>query len=143
MGYRLELSVATEAKLGRAPDGIPFAWLYSPWEETPVCRTTDFGVIHHGSKRDGASVVAREIPDQGIKMYPVSWEEDRFERYLHRAADLADFIPLGRLGLYKYVTIDSTFAMIERLLEQLPRYLTADAGGRYNILKNIRGDWSD
>ena len=37
----------------RAPDGVPFAWLYTPWPETPVCRTTDFGVIHHGPERSG------------------------------------------------------------------------------------------
>ena len=39
-----------EARLGRAPDGVPFAWLYTAWAKTPVCRTTDFGVIHQGPR---------------------------------------------------------------------------------------------
>ena len=47
-GYRVELGVSQQAVNGRAPDGVPFAWLYTPWEETPVCRRTDFGVIHQG-----------------------------------------------------------------------------------------------
>jgi UDP-galactopyranose mutase len=142
-GYRLELGAATKAELGQAPDGIPFAWLYTPWEETPVCRTTDFGVIHHGRGRRGASVVAKEIPDRSVHMYPVSWEEGRFERYLAASAKIKGLITLGRLGLYKYVTTDSTFAMIERLLDDLPRYQNADADARFEILKKVRGDWRD
>jgi len=142
-GYRLELGVEKEAALGAAPDGVPFAWLYTPWEETPVCRTTDFGVIHQGRERQGAAVVAKEIPDESVRMYPVSWEEERFGRYLAAAAEIDGLIPLGRLGLYKYVTTDSTFAMIERLFQQLPRYEQADADERFAILKQVRGDWSN
>ena len=32
-GYRVEVEVG-DTELGRAPDGVPFAWLYTPWEET-------------------------------------------------------------------------------------------------------------
>ena len=142
-GYRLELRVEDKPTLGHAPDGIPFAWLYTPWEETPVCRTTDFGVIHQGRDRSGPAVVAREIPDEDVRMYPVSWEEDRFDHYLTALTEIEGLIPLGRLGFYKYVTTDSTFAMIDRLFEQLPRYQQADRDGRYACLKRIRGDWSN
>jgi UDP-galactopyranose mutase len=142
-GYRLEIGVATRAVNGRAPDGVPFAWLYTPWEETPVCRRTDFGVIHHGRERRGAAVVLEEIPDDRVRMYPVWWEEERFDRYLAATAQLRGLIPLGRLGLYKYVTTDSTFGMIERLLAALPHYHRADATERFQIFKQVRGDWSN
>ena len=142
-GYRLELDVATQAAFGNAPDGVPFAWLYTPWEETPVCRTTDFGVIHQGRERQGTTVVAKEIPDKGVRMYPVSWEEERFDRYLAASARIKGLIPLGRLGLYKYVTTDSTFAMIERFLQELPSYQRADPDERLASLKRIRGDWTN
>ena len=52
-GYRIETEVVGAGpgpRLGRAPDGIPFSWVYTPWSDTPVARTTDFGVIHHGAR---------------------------------------------------------------------------------------------
>jgi UDP-galactopyranose mutase len=143
-GYRIEPEVVddpADAELGRAPDGIPFAWLYTPWPETPVCRTTDFGAIHHGRDRSGPSVVLREIVDETVRMYPVWWEAERFERYLGEAARVRGLVPLGRLGLYKYVTVDSTFAMATRFLESLERYLSAQEAGRLELLHELRGDW--
>ena len=142
-GYRLELEESTGASLGQAPDGVPFSWIYTPWEETPVCRTTDFGVIHQGREPREKSVTAKEIPSETVRMYPVSWDKERFDRYLTAASEIPGFVPLGRLGLYKYVTTDSTFAMIERFLEELPAYEKADAQERYGALKRIRGDWSN
>lgn len=143
-GYATSVRVCDDreqAELGRAPDGIPFAWLYTPWPETPVCRTTDFGVIHGGPRWSGPSVVLEEVVDDNVRMYPVWWEDDRFYRYLEEAARVPALVPLGRLGLYKYVTMDSTLAMVHRLLEHLDRYLSAGAADRFEILREIRGDW--
>jgi UDP-galactopyranose mutase len=142
-GYRIVRGVSTEAVNGSAPDGVPFAWLYTPWEETPVCRRTDFGAIHQGRDRKGAAVVLEEIPDERVRMYPVWWEEERFNRYLRATAEIPGLIPLGRLGLYKYVTTDTTYGMVERLVAILPRYRHADANERFEILKHVRGDWSN
>jgi UDP-galactopyranose mutase len=148
-GYRVEVETVSDAdgtRLGEAPDGVPFAWVYTPWAETPVCRTTDFGVIHHGhrdSDRPDSHVVLREIVDDGVRMYPVWWENDRFYKYLSMATSVPGVIPLGRLGLYKYITMDTTYAMASRLLSSLERYLGANAGERFEILRHVRGDWSE
>jgi UDP-galactopyranose mutase len=145
-GYRIETEVVDGAdgtELGRAPDGIPFAWLYSPWPETPICRTTDFGVIHHGPERSEPSVLLREVIDDSVSMYPVWWEADRFYRYLEEATRIARLVPLGRLGLYKYVTMDSTLSMVQRLGEELESYLAAGPEKRFEILRAVRGDWDD
>jgi hypothetical protein len=50
-------------------------------------------------------------------------------------------IPLGRLGLYKYTTMDSTYAMVRRLAASLEDYLRGDAQRRLDILRGVRGDW--
>jgi UDP-galactopyranose mutase len=145
-GYRVRTRVAERdapPELGLAPDGIPFAWLYTPWAETPVCRTTDFGVIHHGPRRSGPSVILEEIVDDAVAMYPVWWEDERLWRYLEEAVGVPGLVPLGRLGLYKYVTMDSTLAMAERLVGSLEDYLAGDAGRRLELLREIRGDWRD
>lgn len=147
-GYRIEVEEIEEsdgARLGSAPDGTPFAWLYTPWAETPVCRTTDFGVLHNTPEdaRREPFVLTREIVDDDVKMYPVWWEAERFDRYLEAAAGADRLVPLGRLGLYKYVTMDSTYAMALRLLDSLERYLAADARERLEILRYVRGDWSE
>jgi UDP-galactopyranose mutase len=88
-------------------------------------------------------VILREIVDDSVSMYPVWWEDERFYRYLEEASRIQGLIPLGRLGLYKYVTMDSTFAMAERLVQSLESYLGADPGQRLEILRGIRGDWRD
>ncbi len=148
-GYRIELDtveVSQESPLGIAPDGIPFAWLYTPWAETPVCRTTDFGVIHHGPLRDngtGPSVLSREIVDDSVRMYPVGWQDTKFYRYLDDATRLAAVIPLGRLGLYKYTTLDSTYSMVRRLADSLEDYLRGTPERRLDILRGVRGDWNN
>ncbi len=148
-GYRIELhtiAASQASPLGVAPDGIPFAWLYTPWAETPECRTTDFGVIHHGPRpedRTEPSVLLREIVDDSVKMYPVGWEDAKFYRYLDDATRLAAVIPLGRLGLYKYTTVDSTYAMVRRLAASLEDYLRGDPARRLDILRGVRGDWNN
>ncbi len=142
-GYRIEIDRASEAANGFAPDGVPFAWVYTPWEDTPVCRTTDFGVIHSGGDRRGDAVILREIPDDDVRMYPVSWEEEKFSRYLDSVSRIDGVIPLGRLGLYKYVTVDSTFAMVERMLLALADYQAGDSDARLAVMRSIRGDWQN
>lgn len=148
-GYRVETTLADPADgppLGVAPDGVPFAWLYTPWPETPVCRTTDFGVIHHGPRmeaRPGPTVLLREIVDDRVRMYPVWWEDARFLRYLDDATRWPNVIPLGRLGLYKYTTMDSTYAMVQRLAASLGDYLSSLPARRAEILRVVRGDWGN
>ena len=142
-GYRVETEVVRKPSLGHAPDGVPFAWLYTPWAETPVCRTTDFGVIHHGNTYSQPSVVLREIPDNSVKMYPVWWEDEKFYAYLRTASTMKGLIPIGRLGMYKYVTMDSTYAMTARLCDSLRDYAEADDAKRLEILRHVRGDWAN
>ena len=146
-GYRIETEVVEEAgpHLGCAPDGIPFSWVYTPWSDTPVARTTDFGVIHHGHDAAGSqpSVVLREIVDDTVRMYPVWWEDDRFYRYLESATATPGVIPLGRLGLYKYVTIDTTYGMVRRMIDQLERYLSGGGAQRFDVMREVRGDWDN
>jgi UDP-galactopyranose mutase len=145
-GYRIEPDVVDGSEgteLGRAPDGTPFAWLYTPWPETPVCRTTDFGVIHDGPERGRPAVILREVVDESVAMYPVWWETERFHRYLHEAARMGHVIPIGRLGLYKYVTMDSTLSMVQRLAGSLDEYMASDPASRFDILRAVRGDWDD
>jgi UDP-galactopyranose mutase len=148
-GYRIEPEVVEGPErewLGCAPDGVPFAWLYTPWPETPVCRTTDFGVIHHGHDgvaRGQPAVVLREIIDDSVPMYPVWWQDETFYRYLTDVTALGPVIPLGRLGLYKYTTMDSTLAMARRLVRSLDRYLDGTPAERFEILREVRGDWGN
>lgn len=145
-GYRTEVQVITgpdRPALGAAPDGVPFAWLYTPWPETEVCRTTDFGVIHNGPAAEGPSVLLREIVDDNVRMYPVWWQDELFYRYLADVSTLGPVIPLGRLGLYKYTTMDSTYSMSLRLVQSVDRYRVANPEERFGLLCRIRGDWHD
>jgi UDP-galactopyranose mutase len=146
-GYRVEAEVIDAGRgpvLGVAPDGVPYSWVYTPWSETPVARTTDFGVIHQGRGADDApSVLLREIVDDRVRMYPVWWEDDRFYGYLRAAATQPGCIPLGRLGLYKYVTMDTTYGMAARMVDQLDVFLAGSAEQRFDAMREVRGDWDN
>jgi UDP-galactopyranose mutase len=144
-GYRTQADVseAPNDRLGLAPDGTPFAWTYTPWLQTPVCRVTDFGVIHHGPDHRGPRVILREIPDPEVRMYPVWWEADHFQAYLNEVARFPGLVPLGRLGMYKYLTMDSTLGMAQRFVTSLEGYLSASESDRASILREIRGDWQN
>jgi UDP-galactopyranose mutase len=100
-------------------------------------------MIHHG--RDGSQprVVLREIPDPSVHMYPVWWEGDRFQAYLEAISEMPGLVPLGRLGMYKYLTMDSTLAMAQRLVEHLDRYLEAPQPERLALLSDVRGGWQN
>ena len=100
-------------------------------------------MIHQGPRPSRPAVLLREIVDDSVPMYPVWWENDRFGRYLEEAVTIQGLIPLGRLGLYKYVTVDSTFAMVERLVACLEDYLRAEPAERLELLREIRGDWQN
>jgi UDP-galactopyranose mutase len=144
-GYRTEAQVVEDDRdrLGTAPDGTPYAWVYTPWPETPVCRTTDFGVIHHGRASSQPRVILREIQDPSVRMYPVWWEAARLQAYLEAASRMRGFVPLGRLGTYKYLTMDSTLAMAQRFVGALDRYVVASAPERLAILAEVRGGWQN
>ena len=93
--------------------------------------------------RPGPTVLMREIVDDRVSMYPVWWEDERFLRYLDDATKLPSVIPLGRLGLYKYTTMDSTLSMVERLAASLGDYLASGPERRVEILRAVRGDWGN
>ena len=76
-------------------------------------------------------------------MYPVWWQDETFYRYLTDVTSLGPVIPLGRLGLYKYTTMDSTYAMSRRLIQRLDRYLEGKPEERFQILREVRGDWGN
>jgi hypothetical protein len=66
-----------------------------------------------------------------------------FDRYLRAVTELGAVIPLGRLGLYKYTTMDSTLAMVTRLVRSLDDYLSGGRATRVRILRDVRGDWNN
>jgi hypothetical protein len=135
--------VSREGRSQWAAGAVPAAHAIQIVGREPVCRATDFGVIHGGPQWSGLSVVLEEVVDDSVRMYPVWWEDERFHRYLAEAARVPGLVPLGRLGLYKYVTMDSTLSMVKRLAECLDGYLSADLGRRFEILREIRGDWQN
>jgi hypothetical protein len=81
----------------------------------------------------------REIVDEQRADVPRSWwQDDILSRYLAAVAELGAVIPVGRLGLYKYTTMDSTLAMAQRLVRALGRYLEGAPAERVKILREVR-----
>ena len=45
--------------------------------------------------------------------------------------------------MYKYLTMDSTLGMAQRLVSSLEEYLSASESQRASILVEIRGEWKN
>ena len=146
-GYRIETEVVDGSggtELGLAPDGIPFAWLYTPWAETPVCRTTDFGVIHHGPERGAArrwssgrssTTRCRCTPSGGrtSASTAICEEASRIRRRSRSGGS-------GSTSTSRWTARSPWSSGWCSLLES---YLAAKPAKRFEILRAIRGDWDE
>ena len=66
-----------------------------------------------------------------------------FNKYLEETAKTKNIITFGRLGLYKYLTSDTTIEMVFRLRKFLNSWKTMSINKRILAYKNIRGDWNN
>jgi UDP-galactopyranose mutase len=145
-GYRIE-PVVLDRKPFNALDGQAIAMTYYPGQEVPWCRVTDYGAFQKklGPPYDTKTIVTYETPDPTIRLYPFTDDKSTalFDRYLRDAAQCPDLVSFGRMGLYKYLTTDTTVEMAFRTLPLIEEWPHMTPERRLRAYQEIRGDWSN
>ncbi|MFC1593797.1 UDP-galactopyranose mutase [Candidatus Omnitrophota bacterium] len=126
----------------------PISMTYFPEKRYPYTRITDYKTFQKKDKSSayhGRIIVTVETPSKKHKLYPFMDEanETLFDDYVRIASDHPQVISLGRKGLYKYLTIDTTTEMILRLRKYLVGWDRLNPSKRYKAYQEIRGDWSN
>jgi UDP-galactopyranose mutase len=145
-GYRIE-PVILDAKPYRRLDGKPVSLTYYPGPEDAFCRVTDYGTFQQKTQApyDTRTIVTYEYPDPRWRLYPFADARNTalFSRYLEQAAQWPCLATFGRMGLYKYLTTDSTVGMAFRLMDCIDRWHGMTPEQRLDAYKVVRGSWND
>jgi UDP-galactopyranose mutase len=112
----------------------------------PQTRTTEYKCFNHKADTApfrGRTLVTVETPvrDSDHRFYPFSdaKNETLFSKYVARASACPKFVTLGRMGLYKYQTLDTTTAQVMRMMRELEGWQSMTASAREEAYARIRG----
>lgn len=145
-GYRIKPKIINRKHFAKL-DGIPLSMIYYPEIHTSQCRVSDYGTFQKKNNfpYNNRTIVTYEIPDNNIRLYPFldKKNDQKFKNYLNLAAKEKSVMSFGRLGLYKYLTTDTTVEMAFRAIEYIDKWKKLDVKGRLNAYKFIRGDWNN
>jgi UDP-galactopyranose mutase len=145
-GYRIE-PVVLDRKPFNNFDGRAVAMTYYPQADVPWCRVTDYGAFQQKTEPpyDTKTIVTYETPDHSTRLYPFTDRESLalFDMYLRDASQSPWLLTFGRMGLYKYLTADTTVEMAFRVLPWLAEWSAMNPDARYNAYRQIRGDWNN
>ena len=104
-------------------------------------RKCNFAVIH--KQLDKGNFIQYHTPTKADKnnkaMYPLTTQdnEDKFDLYLKDICK-TKVMPLGRLGLFKYINMDTAIKMSIESIPVIESYLNMNAEDRYKKLKEVR-----
>ena len=91
------------------------------------------------------TILTIEKPNDKIRLYPRLDEKNisLFNKYLNETAKIKNVISFGRLGLYKYLTSDTTIEMVFRLKKIINMWTIMSSQKRVAAYKKVRGDWNN
>ena len=145
-GYRIDPVILDKPHFNQFDDQA-ISMTYYPQENIPYCRVTDYRTFQKKKRYpyDRRTVVTYEYPDHTIRLYPFTDCKNLalFESYLREASRYPFLLSFGRMGLYKYLTSDTTVEMAFRALDRFDAWGSLDQEHRLNAYKSIRGDWSN
>lgn len=145
-GYRIKTKIIdlnSQSKI----DKSPVSMMYYPEKKYSHCRITNYGSFQQ--KKDypynNKTILTIETPDNSIRLYPQLDQKNifLFDRYLKESAKYKNLVTFGRLGLFKYLTSDTTIEMAFRLLKFIKDWQNMSAQKRYDSYKEIRGGWEN
>lgn len=153
-GYTIE-PVVIEKEYYHPADpmtGRRYSMVYYPEKEVKHCRITEYKSFNHKADHPayrGRTVITIETPSRKARFYPFvdSKNEDKFRKYIEEFSLRSNIIPLGRMGLYKYTTIDTATEQIFRLMDAIgPNFRTWEhmtPSVRTDAYYTIRGSWNN
>lgn len=128
--------------------GKNYSMVYYPEKGVPQTRTTEYKWFNHKADNPeykNRTIITVEIPTKKAKFYPFmnTENEERLKNYLKEIALYPKVVSLGRMGLYKYTTLDTTTAQVFRFIDNFSTWFQMTQNQRYQSYIKIRGDWSN
>jgi len=145
-GYRIRPEIIDRKHFAML-DATPIAMTYYPDLSVPHCRVSDYGSFQKKNDYpyDNRTIVTFETPDNSCRFYPFTDEKNemKFKEYLNLASQEDCVLSFGRMGLYKYLTSDTTVEMAFRAMDYISNWSNLAANNRLKAYFNIRGDWKN
>ena len=145
-GYDIETKIIKKSEAHKL-DNKEISMLYFPEKKFKHCRISNYGSFQ--KKNDYPykthTILTIERPNNKIRLYPTLDEKNTklFKRYLSETAKYGNIISFGRLGLYKYLTSDTTIEMVFRLKKYISSWKKMSPINRVKAYKKIRGGWNN
>lgn len=104
-------------------------------------RKANFKVMHQ-QKSDKSLIQYQEpIPfnENNVPLYPLLTKRNinLFEKYLKEACKSSKIIPVGRLGLYKYLEMGQAISLAMDMIPLIEQWKKLDPEERYNEIMNL------
>ena len=145
-GYKIETKIIKKTEEKKIDNKV-ISMLYFPEKKFTHCRITNYGSFQN--KKDfpynDRTILTIEYPDNSVRLYPFTDKKnlDNFERHIKSLSQINNIVTFGRLGLYKYLTTDTTVEMAFRLIPFIKKWKSLSSEKRFLAYKIVRGDWSN
>jgi UDP-galactopyranose mutase len=104
-------------------------------------RKANFKILHQQKFKN--SWVQYQEPVQALSnnlpMYPINTKENctLFDKYLKEACKSDKIIPIGRLGLYKYLDMDKAISLAIKMIQLIKKWKNLGKNSRYVRIKAL------
>lgn len=120
-----------------------YSMVYYPEKHIPHTRITEyksFNCKENDKVFKGKTIITVETPSKKAKFYPFMDKKNEItlRKYLTLLSEHPTIVSLGRLGLYKYTTTDTTTKQIFNFMRYLPRWKKMSKFERFNAYLDIR-----
>ena len=144
-GYEIKTKIIDKSR-AYSLDKKPISMLYFPEARYKHCRISNYGSFQQ--KKDypynKKTILTIETPNNKIRLYPRLDKKNLnlFKKYLEESSKFSNLITFGRLGLFKYLTSDTTIEMVFRLRKIINKWKTMSTSKRIKAYEIIRGSWN-
>ena len=72
-------------------------------------------------------------------MYPINTRENTtlFNRYLKKACKSKNIIPVGRLGLYRYLDMDQAISLVFDMMPLIEKWILLNSKKKYERISEL------
>ena len=144
-GYEIKTKIINKNNVYKL-DKKPISMVYFPEERYKYCRITNYGTFQQKKHYpyDAKTILTIETPNNNIRLYPKLDQKNLklFKKYLSETAKFKNIVTFGRLGLFKYLTSDTTIEMAFRFRKFLNSWKNMSVKKRILAYEKIRGGWN-
>jgi len=144
-GYEIKTKIINKNQVYKL-DNKPISMVYFPEQRYKYCRITNYGTFQQKKHYpyNTKTILTIETPNNNIRLYPRLDQKNLklFKKYLSETAKFKNIVTFGRLGLFKYLTSDTTIEMAFRFRKFLNSWKNMSVKKRILAYEKIRGGWN-